>query len=135
MTTVNPKNSDLSQQVFDDIKKTRNTNYINNFWRDLSHNDEELYNTWSTLKSVMSEGEIPYLYKEMIYVAVSIANNCNYCIHSHTYAAKKAGMTDVQYKELLSVILMANKTNALATALGTQVDDVLDTSKEGKLRK
>jgi AhpD family alkylhydroperoxidase len=83
----------------------------------------------------MSEGEIPYLYKEMIYVAVSIANNCNYCIHSHTYTAKKAGMTDVQYKELLSVILMANKTNALATALGTQVDDVLDTSKEGELRK
>ena len=135
MTTVTPKNSALSQQVFDDIKKTRNTNYINNFWRDLSHNDEELYNTWSALKSVMSEGEIPYLYKEMIYVAVSIANNCNYCIHSHTYAAKKVGMTDVQYKELLSVILMANKTNALATALGTQVDDVLDTSKEGELRK
>ena len=135
MTTVTPKNSALSQQVFDDIKKTRNTNYINNFWRDLSHNDEELYNTWSALKSVMSEGEIPYLYKEMIYVAVSIANNCNYCIHSHTYAAKKSGMTDVQYKELLSVILMANKTNALATALGTQVDDVLDTSKEGEPRK
>ena len=78
MTTVTPKNSALSQQVFDDIKKTRNTNYINNFWRDLSHNDEELYNTWSALKSVMSEGEIPYLYKEMIYVAVSISNNCNY---------------------------------------------------------
>jgi len=135
MTTVTPNNSALSQQVFDDIKNTRDTNYINNFWRDLSHNDEELYNTWSALKSVMSEGEIPYLYKEMIYVAVSIANNCNYCIHSHTYAAKKAGMTDAQYKELLSVILMANKTNALATALGTQVDDVLDTSKEGEPRK
>ena len=131
MTTVTSKNSLLSHKVFDDIKKTRNTNYINNFWKDLSHNDKELHNTWSELKSVMSEGEIPYLYKEMIYVAVSIINNCNYCIHSHTYAARKAGMTDVQYKELLTVILMANKTNALATALGTQVDDVLDTSKEG----
>ena len=113
MTTVTSKNSLLSHKVFDDIKKTRNTNYINNFWKDLSHNDEELHNTWSELKSVMSEGEIPYLYKEMIYVAVSIINNCNYCIHSHTYAARKAGMTDVQYKELLTVILMANKTNAL----------------------
>jgi AhpD family alkylhydroperoxidase len=131
MTTVTSKNSLLSHKVFDDIKKTRNTNYINNFWKDLSHNDKELHNTWSELKSVMSEGEIPYLYKEMIYVAVSIINNCNYCIHSHTYAARKAGMTDVQYKELLTVILMANKTNALATALGTQVDDVFDTSKEG----
>ena len=131
MTAVTSKNSLLSHKVFDDIKKTRNTNYINNFWKDLSHNDKELHNTWSELKSVMSEGEIPYLYKEMIYVAVSIINNCNYCIHSHTYAARKAGMTDVQYKELLTVILMANKTNALATALGTQVDDVFDTSKEG----
>jgi len=133
MTTVKPNNSTLSQQVFDDIKKVRDTNYINNFWRDLSHNDKELYNTWSELKSVMSEGEIPYLYKEMIYVAVSVINNCNYCIHSHTYAAKKAGMTHTQYKELLSVILMANKTNALATALGTQVDDVFDASKKGDL--
>ena len=129
MTTVSPKKSDISNEVFEDIKETRKTNYINNFWQDLSHNDEELYNTWNQLKSVMSEGEIPYVYKEMIYVAVSIINNCNYCIHSHTYAAKKAGMTNTQYKELLSVILMANKTNALATALGTQVDDVFDTSK------
>jgi len=135
MTTVTPKTSRLSQKVFDDIKETRNTNYINNFWRDLSHNDEELYNTWNELKSVMSEGEIPYLYKEMIYVAVSIANNCNYCIHSHTYAARKAGMTDTQYKELLSVILMANKTNSLATALGTELDHVFDISKEGKIKK
>lgn len=129
MTTVTPSDSALSQEVFDDIKKTRNTKYINNFWRDLSHNDEELHSTWNDLKSIMTEGEIPYLYKEMIYVAVSIINNCNYCIHSHTYAAKKAGMTSDQYKELLSVILMANKTNALATALGTKVDDVFDTSK------
>jgi len=130
MTTVSPNKSDISNEVFEDIKETRKTNYINNFWQDLSHNDEELYNTWNQLKSVMSEGEIPYVYKEMIYVAVSIINNCNYCIHSHTYAAKKAGMTNAQYKELLSVILMANKTNALATALGTQVDDVFDASKE-----
>ena len=131
MTTVTPSDSPLSQKVFDDIKENRNTTYINNFWRDLSHNEEELNSTWNDLKSIMTEGEIPYLYKEMIYVAVSIINNCNYCIHSHTYAAKKAGMTSEQYKELLSVILMANKTNALAAALGTKVDDVFDASKEG----
>ena len=83
----------------------------------------------------MSDGSIPYLYKEMIYVAVSIINNCNYCIHSHTYAARKVGMTDDQYKELLSVIIMANKTNALATALGTKVDEVFDTSIEGEIKK
>jgi len=135
MTTVKPSNSRLSQKVFDDIKENRKTKHINNFWKDLSHNDEELYNTWNELKSVMSEGEIPYLYKEMIYIAVSIANNCNYCIHSHTYAAKKAGMTDTQQKELLRVILMANKTNALATALGTKLDDVFDVSKEEEIRK
>ena len=129
MTTTTPKDSPLSQKVFDDIKKTRNTTYINNFWKDLSHDEEELYKTWNELKSVMSEGKVPYIYKEMIYVAVSILNNCNYCIHSHTYAAKKAGMTDRQYKELLRVIIMANKTNALATALGTEVDDIFNTSK------
>lgn len=128
MTTVIREDGRLSQKVFNDIKETRKTTYINNFWKDLSHNDDELYKTWNELKDVMSDGKIPYLYKEMIYVAVSVANNCNYCIHSHTYAARKAGMTNAQYNELLRVILMASKTNALATALGTEVDGVFDTS-------
>jgi len=135
MTTVIPKTSDLVEKVFDDIRETRGTKYINNFWKDLSHNEKELSETWNNLKTVMSDGSIPYIYKEMIYVAVSIINNCNYCIHSHTYAARKVGMTDDQYKELLSVIIMANKTNALATALGTKVDEVFDTSIEGEIKK
>jgi len=135
MTTVTPKNSELTKKVFDDIRETRNTKYINNFWRDLSHNEEELSETWKKLKNVMSDGSIPHIYKEMIYIAVSITNNCNYCIHSHTYSARKLGMTDDQYKELLSVILMANKTNALATALGTKVDEVFDVSVEGEIKK
>ena len=135
MTTVTPKNSELTKKVFDDIRETRNTKYINNFWRDLSHNEEELSETWKKLKNVMSDGSIPHIYKEMIYIAVSITNNCNYCIHSHTYSARKLGMTDDQYKELLSVILMANKTNALATAMGTKVDEVFDVSVEGEIKK
>jgi len=135
MTTVLPKTSDLIEEVFDDIRESRDTKYINNFWRDLSHNEEELSETWNNLKAVMSEGSIPYIYKEMIYIAVSIINNCNYCIHSHTYSARKLGMTHDQYKELLSVILMANKTNALATALGTKIDEVFDTSTEGEIKK
>ena len=135
MTTVIPKTSDLIEEVFDDIRETRDTKYINNFWRDLSHNEEELSETWNNLEAVMSEGSIPYIYKEMIYIAVSIINNCNYCIHSHTYSARKLGMTHDQYKELLSVILMANKTNALATALGTKIDEVFDTSTEGEIKK
>tara|TARA_B100000586_G_C19748915_1_gene277064 strand:+ start:125 stop:532 length:408 start_codon:yes stop_codon:yes gene_type:complete len=135
MTTVIPKVSELVEEVFDDIRETRDTKYINNFWKDLSHNEEELSETWKKLKIVMSEGSIPYIYKEMIYIAVSIINNCNYCIHSHTYSARKVGMTDDQYKELLSVILMANKTNALATALGTKIDEVFDISTEGKVKK
>ena len=135
MTTVIRKNSDLVEDIFHDIRETRDTKYINNFWKDLSHNEEKLSETWKNLKTVMSEGSIPYIYKEMIYIAVSIINNCNYCIHSHTYAARKVGMTDDQYKELLSVIIMANKTNALATALGTKIDEVFDTSIEGEIKK
>ena len=135
MTTVIRKNSDLVEDVFHDIRETRDTKYINNFWKDLSHNEEELSETWKNLKTVMSEGSIPYIYKEMIYIAVSIINNCNYCIHSHTYAARKKGMTDDQYKELLGVIVMANKTNALANALGTKVDEIYDTTIEGENKK
>ena len=79
----------------------------------------------------MSEGSIPYLYKEMIYVAVSIMNNCNYCIHTHTFAARKAGMSDEIYNELMEVITLANKTNSLAISMGSQVDEKFDTSAKG----
>ena len=108
--------------VFNDIKKTRNTEYINNFWRSLSHDPHLLTETWSQLKETMDDGEIPRLMKELIYIAVSTANNCNYCIHSHTATARAIGMTDQMYNELLGVILLANKTNTMATALGVEVD-------------
>ena len=132
MTTVLPKRNTSVEDVFNDIRGTRKTKYINNFWRDLSHNERELQETWSQVKSVMSEGSIPYLYKEIIYVAVSIMNNCNYCIHTHTFAARKAGMSDEIYNELIDVITLANKTNALATAMGSQVDEKFDMSAKGE---
>jgi len=132
MTTVLPKNNTSVEDVFNDIRGTRKTEYINNFWRDLSHNERVLRETWSEVKSVMSEGSIPYLYKEMIYVAVSIMNNCNYCIHTHTFAARKAGMSDEIYNELMEVITLANKTNSLAISMGSQVDEKFDTSAKGE---
>jgi len=132
MTTVENNKNEKVEIILDDIKKTRKSDYINNFWMNLSHNEKQLEQTWSQVKEVMSEGKIPYLYKEMIYVAVSIMNNCNYCIHTHTFAARKAGMTDEVYAELMEVILLANKTNTLATAMGCEVDKKFDISSEGK---
>ena len=110
--------------VFDDIRKTRGTEFINNFWRALAHDPEQLKATWDRLKSVMANGALDPLTKEMIYVAVSVANNCSYCVHSHTAAARAKGMTAQQQNELLSVIAMASQTNALATALQVDVDEV-----------
>ncbi len=132
MTTVLPKNNTSVEDVFNDIRGTRKTEYINNFWRDLSYNERELRETWSQVKSVMYEGSVPYLYKEMIYFAVSIMNNCNYCIHTHTFAARKAGMSDEIYNELMEVITLANKTNSLAISMGSQVDEKFDTSAKGE---
>ncbi len=131
MTTVLPKNNTSVEDVFNAIRGTRKTEYINNFWRDLSYNERELRETWSQVKSVMYEGSVPYLYKEMIYFAVSIMNNCNYCIHTHTFAARKAGMSDEIYNELMEVITLANKTNSLAISMGSQVDEKFDTSAKG----
>ncbi len=109
--------------VFDDIRATRGGDFINNFWRALAHNPALLKATWERLKVVMGPGEIDPLTKEMIYIAVSVANSCEYCAHSHTAAAKAKGMTEAQHGELLSVIGMASQTNALATALQVPVDD------------
>ena len=102
--------------VFDDIKRTRNVPDVNNFWKALANHPETLKRTWETLKEVMRPGALDPLTKEMIYIAVSVANNCDYCIHSHTAAARAKGMTDEQHKELLAVIGMASQTNALSTA-------------------
>ncbi|WP_170405123.1 carboxymuconolactone decarboxylase family protein [Ruegeria arenilitoris] len=109
--------------VFDDIRATRNTDYINNFWRALAHDPALLKATWERLKTAMAPGALDPLVKEMLYVAVSVANNCEYCVHSHSAAARSKGMTDQMQAELLAVIAMAGQTNALATALQVPVDD------------
>jgi len=109
--------------VFDDIRAKRNTDYVNNFWRVLANDPDLLQTVWNRLQTVMAPGALDPLVKEMLYVAVSVANGCDYCIHSHTAAAKAKGMTPGQHAELLSVIAMASQTNALAKALGVPVDD------------
>ncbi|MTI02525.1 carboxymuconolactone decarboxylase family protein [Roseibium sp. RKSG952] len=110
--------------VFEDIRATRGTEYINNFWRALAHDPDLLRATWNRLKTVMAPGALDPLVKELLYVAVSTANNCEYCVHSHSAAARAKGMTDEMYGELLAVIAMASQTNALATALQVPTDEV-----------
>ncbi|MEL6313967.1 MAG: carboxymuconolactone decarboxylase family protein [Pseudomonadota bacterium] len=108
--------------VFDDIRKTRGSDFINNFWRALAHDPALLKATWERLKQVMGPGEIDPLTKEMIYIAVSVANACSYCTHSHTAAARAKGTTDTQYSELVAIIGMAHQTNGLVTALQVPTD-------------
>jgi AhpD family alkylhydroperoxidase len=113
--------------VFDDIRATRGTDFINNMWRWLAVDPALLERTWSEVKEVVGKpSAIDPLTKEMIYIAVSVANNCSYCIHSHTAAARAKGMSEEQYGELLAIIGLAGKTNQLATALQVPVDDVFD---------
>lgn len=109
--------------VFDDIRATRGSDFINNFWRGLANQPAVLERTWSSLKQVMAaDGALDPLTKELIYIAVSTANGCSYCIHSHTAAARAKGMSDAQHGELLAVIGMAAETNALVTAMQIPVD-------------
>ncbi|NTT87031.1 carboxymuconolactone decarboxylase family protein [Tabrizicola fusiformis] len=109
--------------IFTEIRAARQTEFINNFWRVLAHDPALLRATWDRLAVVMGPGTLDPLVKEMIYLAVSAANGCSYCVHSHTAAAKAKGMTEAQHGELLSVIAMASQTNALANALQIPVDD------------
>lgn len=109
--------------VFRDIRKTRGTDFINNFWRALAHDPALLKATWERLKTVMGPGTLDPLAKEMIYMAVSTANGCEYCVQSHTAAARAKGMTDAQYAEFLSVVGMAMQTNGLVTGLQVPVDE------------
>lgn len=109
--------------VFNDIRSKRNTDYVNNFWRALANHPAQLEATWERLQQVMGPGALDPLVKEMIYIAVSVANNCSYCVHSHTAAARAKGMTSEQHGELISVITMASQTNALATAMQLDVDE------------
>ncbi|WP_102108521.1 carboxymuconolactone decarboxylase family protein [Oceaniglobus roseus] len=118
--------ADLSPEaraVFDDIRATRGSDFVNNFWRALAHDPALLKATWERLKTVMGPGTLDPLTKELVYMAVSITNSCPYCAHSHTAAAKAKGMTEAQYGEFLAVLAMASQTNALATALQVKVDD------------
>jgi AhpD family alkylhydroperoxidase len=111
--------------VYDDIKKTRNVPDVNNFWKYLAHDPVTLQRTWQSVKEVMAPGALDGLTKELIYVAVSVTNGCAYCIASHTVAARKAGMTDAMFGELMAVVGMANETNRLANGYRVSIDDNL----------
>jgi AhpD family alkylhydroperoxidase len=111
------------RSVYDDIMKTRGTDWINNFWKALANNPAELKRMWSNVKQVMAPGALDPLVKEMVYVAVSATNGCEYCTYSHTAAARKKGMSDAMLMELLAVVGLANETNRLANGLRIDVDD------------
>jgi AhpD family alkylhydroperoxidase len=109
--------------VFDDIRSTRQSDFVNNFWRGLANQPALLERTWSSLKQVMmTPGKLDPLTKELIYIAVSTTNGCSYCVHSHTAAARAKGMNEEQYAELLAVMAMAAQTNSLATGMQIPVD-------------
>ncbi|MBM1219951.1 carboxymuconolactone decarboxylase family protein [Ponticoccus sp. SC2-23] len=120
--------SPAAAEVFADIRATRGTDYVNNFWRALANDPALLRATWDRLKDVMAPGALDPLTKEMIYIAVSAANACTYCAHSHTASARARGMTEAQYAELLSVIGMAMQTNGLVSAMQVPVDPAFDAS-------
>ena len=112
--------------VFDDIKKTRGVPDVNNFWKYLANDPALLKRTWKSLKEVMAPGALDPLTKEMIYLAVSVSNGCGYCIASHTAAARKAGMSEAMFGELMSVVGMANETNRLANGYRVPIDPAFE---------
>jgi AhpD family alkylhydroperoxidase len=109
--------------VYDDIMTTRKTDWINNFWKAMAHDPVALKRTWEDIKQIMAPGALDALTKEMIYVAVSVSNQCGYCIASHTVSAKKKGMNDEMFKELMSVVGMANETNRLVAGYQVEIDE------------
>ena len=109
--------------VYDDIMATRKTDWINNFWKVLAHDPATLKRTWEDIKQVMAPGALDALTKELIYIAVSATNGCEYCTYSHTASARAKGMSEVQLMELLAFVGMANETNRLANGLRPPVDD------------
>ena len=112
------------KKVFNDIKKTRKITKIPNFWKSLAHNPDNLERTWNSLKQIMKKGALDPVTKELIYVAVSITNNCEYCIRSHTAAAKKKGATDQMIKEMIEVAGLANQNNKLVAGYQVEVDKI-----------
>ena len=113
------------KKIFNEIKKTRKIKKIPNFWRTLANNPETLERTWTSLQQVMKKGSLDPLTKEMIYIAVSMTNSCEYCIRSHTLAAKKKNMSDEMLKELISVVALANETNRLVESYQVELDNYL----------
>jgi len=123
----NPESDPRVKAVFDDIRQTRGTDFINNIWRYLAFDPALLESTWQEIKTVMRpDSAIDAQTKEMLYLAVSIANACSYCVHSHTAAAKARGMSEEQHGELLAIVALAAKTNHLVTAMQIPVDDAFD---------
>ena len=113
------------KEVYDDIKSSRHITEVPNFWRMLANDPNELERSWNSLKQVMKKGSLDHVTKELIYVAVSITNGCEYCIRSHSFAAKKKGATDEMLKEMFAVVGLANKNNKLVDSYQVEVDDFL----------
>jgi AhpD family alkylhydroperoxidase len=113
--------------VYDDIMAVRKTDWINNFWKAIAHDPATLRRTWESIKQIMSPGALDPLVKEMLYVAISATNQCGYCIASHTASARKAGMTDAMFAELMAVVGMANETNRLASGYQVEIDECFKT--------
>jgi AhpD family alkylhydroperoxidase len=112
--------------VYDDIKQTRQVDDVNNFWKYIAQHPPTLVRTWDSLKDVMTPGALDPLIKELLYVAVSVTNNCGYCVASHTAAARRAGMTDEMFGELMAVVGMANETNRLAVGYRVPIDPAFE---------
>ena len=112
------------KKIFEDIKKSRKINKIPNFWKSLAHNPNNLERTWNSLKQIMKKGALDPVTKELIYVAVSITNHCDYCIRSHTAAAKKKGATDQMIKEMIDVVGLANQNNKFVAGYQVEVDKI-----------
>lgn len=112
--------------VYDDIKRARNIPDVNNFWKYLAHDPATLKRTWLSVKEVMEPGALDALTKELVYLAISVTNGCQYCIASHTYAARKKGMSDAMFGELMAIVGMANETNRLANGYRIPVDPMFE---------
>ena len=126
---VNPEENPRVKAVFEDIRETRGSNFINNLWHYLAFDPALLEATWKDVKAVMATpSSLDPMTKELIYAAVSIANSCDYCIHSHTAAARAKGMTDEQYAEFLSIVSLAGRTNHLLNGIKVPVDTEFDCS-------
>jgi len=112
-----------ARAVFDDIRASRGTDYINNIWRALANDPAQLQATWNEVKRTMAPGALDALTKELVYIAVSAANNCSYCLHTHTAAARAKGMSETMFSELMRVVYMASLTNRIAIGLQIEVDE------------